>query len=116
MALLQDIVASVLQEVVLAQHQADLLAESMTEEYRNSPVLKAFPVPAVTIGAMEITLNFAIVGGDGPREGAEAQDVNTLEVIVDAGRLASLGKDCLQTITLKISPGQLAAAEKSIKR
>ncbi len=72
MALLQDIVASVLREVVLAQHQADLLAESMTEEYLNSPVLKAFPVPAVTIGAMEITLNFAIVGGDGPREGAEA--------------------------------------------
>ena len=116
MANLQDIVASVLQDVVSAQYEADLLTESLTERYNQSPVLKALPVPAVSVGALEITLHFAVVGGEGLRSGAEAPDVKSLEVIVDADRLAALGRDCLQTITLKISPEQLAAAEKLIKR
>ena len=116
MASLQDIVASVLQDVLSAQHEANLLAESLAEEYDRSPVLKALPAPAVSVGALELTFHFAVIGGEGLREGAEAPDVKSMEVIVDADRLAALGKDCLQTITLKISPGQLAAAEKRIKR
>ena len=116
MASLQDIVASVLQDVLSAQHAANLMAESLAEEYKNSPVLRAFPVPAVSVGALDLTFHFAVVGGEGLREGTEAPDVKSLEVIVDSDRLAALGKDCLQTITLKISPGELAAAEKNIKR
>ena len=116
MARLQDIVASVLQDVVSAQHEANLLAGSLAEQYDRSPVLKGLPVPALSVGALEITFHFAVVGGEGLRDGTEAPDVQSLEVIVDSDRLAALGKDCLQSITLKISPDQLAAAEKSTKR
>lgn len=115
MALLQDIVASVLQDIVSAQYEADRLTVALAEEYDRSPVLRTLPVPAVSVGALEITLQFAVVGGEGLRPGTEAHDVKSLEVIVDAQRLAALGRDCLQTITLKISAEQLSAAEKLIK-
>lgn len=113
MALLHDIVASVLQDVLSAQHQANLIAESLAGEYASSPMLKAFPVPAVSVGEMEVTLRFAIVGGENLRiEGRQDDEaVRSMEVIVDSDRLASLDKDCLQSITLKISADTIAAAK-----
>ena len=112
MALLQDIVASVLNDVLSAQHQANLIAESLAEEYASSPILKAFPVPAVSVGEMDITLNFAIVGDEQRCESLNPDDAKSLEVIVDAERLASLGKERLHSITLKISSEKIAAASK----
>jgi hypothetical protein len=112
MALLQDIVASVLQDVLSAQHQANLIAESLAEEYASSPVLKSFPVPAVSVGEMEITLNFAIVGGEKMKD----QDAKSMEVIVDSNLLAAMGKDSLQSITLKISAKEMAAAQRKMDK
>ena len=111
MAYFKDIVAAILRDVLAAQDEANLLAESLAEEYRTSPVLRSFPVPTVSVGGMEITLRFAIIGGEGLRPAAEGGESDSLEVIVDADRLAALGKDSLQTITLKVSPAQLAAAK-----
>ena len=104
MAKLQDIVASLLQDVLMAQHEANLIAESLAGEYASSPVLKSFPVPAVSVGEMEFTLRFAVVGGDDLREGCAEGETLPMEVIVDTDRLAAMPADRLQTITLKISP------------
>jgi hypothetical protein len=116
MAKLQDIVSSVLQDILMAQHEANLIAESLAEEYASSPVLKSFPVPAVSVGEMEITLHFAIVGGEGLRDDPASADVQSMDVIADSSRLAAIDKGSLQTITLKISPKQIAEAEKSINK
>ena len=116
MAKLQDIVSSVLQDILMAQHEANLIAESLAEEYASSPVLKSFPVPAVSVGEMEITLHFAIVGGEGLRDDPASTDVQSMDVIADSNRLAAIDKGSLQTITLKISPKQIAEAEKSINK
>lgn len=114
MAQLQDIVAAVLQDVLSAQHQANLMAESLVGEYANSPVLKSFPVPAISVGEMEITLNFAFVGGEELHDGQHSADIQSMKVIVDSARLASMGRECLQSITLKISSKEIAAANHKI--
>jgi len=114
MAKLQDIVASLLEDVLSAQHEANLIAESLAEEYASSPVLKSFPVPAVSVGEMEITLHFAIVGEENGTTSSATPDVKTMEVIVDTEQLSKMNKDNLHSITLKISSKQIAAAEKTM--
>lgn len=124
MALLQDIVASVLHDVLMAQHEANLMAEELAQTYASSPILRQMPVPAVSVGEMAITLRFAFADcrgmshdkSDGltpsPHDGQQpSPEIMRMEVIADADRLANLDSGQLQSITLKISAADIAAAK-----
>lgn len=133
MANLQVVIASVLRDVLLAQHEANLLTEALAKQYREAGVLSQLNLPAVTIGDMELSFRFAIANsgealGDTPHEPvgepqqqcgeAAASDtpstlesivsmlpnsVASMEVIVDAEQLATLPESVIQSVTLKVS-------------
>lgn len=126
MANLQVVIASVLRDVLLAQHEANLLTEALAKQYREAGVLSQLNLPAVTIGDMELSFRFAIANsgeahGATPHEPvgeAAASDtpstlesiasmlpssVASMEVIVDAEQLAALPESVIQSVTLKVS-------------
>lgn len=96
MVKLKEVIASVLRDVIEAQHEANLLTEALSEEYGENGLPKHLLVPAVNIGEMEITLKYAIINDN------DDDDLETLEVIVDAKRLAELGPECIHTISFKV--------------
>ena len=98
MTILKDVIASVLRDVLIAQHEADLLSESLKTEYEASP-LAALTVPRVSIGEMELTLHFSV-----PEDCEVEEDVQGLPVIIDTPTLSQLPAEAVQHITLKINP------------
>lgn len=100
MVKLKEVIASVLRDVIEAQHEANLLTEALSEEYGENGLPKHLLVPAVNIGEMEITLKYAIIN-DSDSDG-DGEALEELEVIVDAKRLAELGPECIHTISFKV--------------
>lgn len=49
-----------LRDVLSAQHQANLLTESLADQYREAGVMHQLNLPAVTIGDLELSFRFAI--------------------------------------------------------
>ena len=96
MVKLKDVIASVLRDVIEAQHEANLLTEALSEEYGENGLPKHLLVPAVNIGEMEITLKYAIINDN------DDDNLETQEVIVDAKKLAELGPECIHTISFKV--------------
>lgn len=98
MVKLKDVIASVLRDVIEAQHEANLLTEALSEEYGKDGLPRHLLVPTVNIGEMEITLKYAIINDNDDDD----DNLETLEVIVDAKRLAELGPECIHTISFKV--------------
>lgn len=104
MTKLKDVIASVLRDVLSAQHEANLLTESLAEQYADAGVMNQMNLPAVTIGDMEITFRFAIAS-DGELPGELPDDsIPSMDVIVDADRLALLPESAVHSVSLKVSP------------
>lgn len=103
MARLQDVIASVLRDVLSAQHQANLLTESLAEQYREAGVMHQLNLPAVTIGDLELSFRFAIEDTCELFEEKSEDEIKTLDVIVDAEQLAELPESAIHNITLKVS-------------
>lgn len=122
MVKLKDVIASVLRDVIEAQHEANLLTEALSEEYGKDGLPRHLLVPTVNIGEMEITLKYAIGSPPAPEGGVfsesdsdgdsngygdsdgngDSEALEELEVIVDAKRLAELGPECIHTISFKV--------------
>lgn len=110
MVKLKDVIASVLRDVIEAQHEANLLTEALSEEYGKDGLPRHLLVPTVNIGEMEITLKYAIGSPPAPEGGgfsdsdgdSNGEALEELEVIVDAKRLAELGPECIHTISFKV--------------
>lgn len=110
MVKLKEVIASVLRDVIEAQHEANLLTEALSEEYGEDGLPKHLLVPTVNIGEMEITLKYAIGSPPAPEGGGFSEsdsegggeDLEALEVIVDAKRLAELRPECIHTISFKV--------------
>lgn len=126
MVKLKDVIASVLRDVIEAQHEANLLTEALSEEYGKDGLPRHLLVPTVNIGEMEITLKYAIINDNDDDDDSETSYENEnvdenrtsyegksdgdgngealeeLEVIVDAKRLAELGPECIHTISFKV--------------
>lgn len=116
MVKLKDVIASVLRDVIEAQHEANLLTEALSEEYGKDGLPRHLLVPTVNIGEMEITLKYAIGSPPAPEGGGfsdsdsdgesngdgNGEALEELEVIVDAKRLAELGPECIHTISFKV--------------
>ena len=84
MARLQDVIASVLRDVLSAQHQANLLTESLADQYREAGVMHQLNLPAVTIGDLELSFRFAIEDTCELFEEKSEDEIKALDVIVDA--------------------------------
>jgi hypothetical protein len=97
----------VLSEVIAAQHQANLATERLAEEYRNDPLLRHLPVPTISVGGTELTFHFAFANAQDAANDISEGAINPLEVIVDTQRLAAMPPECIQTITLKLSPQEI---------
>lgn len=61
MAQLNSIIGSILRDMVLAQHQANLYTASLSEIYSKGGNLELFPIPGIAIGELELDLQFAVV-------------------------------------------------------
>jgi len=103
MARLQDVIASVLRDVLSAQHQANILTESLAEQYREAGVMHQLNLPAVTIGDLELSFRFAIEDTCELFEEKSEDEIKALDVIVDAEQLAELPESAIHNITLKVS-------------
>ena len=102
MARLQDVIASVLRDVLSAQHQANLLTE-LADQYREVGVMHQLNLPAVTIGDLELSFRFAIEDTCELFEEKSEDELKALDVIVDAEQLAELPESAIHNITLKVS-------------
>lgn len=103
MARLQDVIASVLRDVLSAQHQANLLTESLADQYREAGVMHQLNLPAVTIGDLELSFRFAIEDTCELFEEKSEDEIKALDVIVDAEQLSELPESAIHNITLKVS-------------
>lgn len=92
-----------LRDVLSAQHQANLLTESLADQYREEGVMHQLNLPAVTIGDLELSFRFAIEDTCELFEEKSEDEIKALDVIVDAEQLAELPESAIHNITLKVS-------------
>lgn len=60
MAQLSSIIGSILRDMVLAQHQANLYATSLSPLYGKGAALERYPLPSIALGEMELDLCYGI--------------------------------------------------------
>ncbi len=60
MAQLSTVISSILRDMVIAQHQANLYAMTLKDMYGKNGRLDSFPLPAVALGEMEISIQYSI--------------------------------------------------------
>lgn len=94
MAQLSKVLASIMCDVVSAQHEANLYAFPLSSLYRDKAGIAA---PAVSFADIELTLHCAF---------GESSD-SSLEVIIAAEELAKLPPECIQSLQMKIAPSEL---------
>jgi hypothetical protein len=73
MANLKEIIGSVLRDIILAQHQANLFSQSLNESYKQSGRTSGYNRPAVALGDIEMDFRYSIKEGI---EETEEEDVN----------------------------------------
>lgn len=62
MAQLSTIISSILRDMVLAQHEANMYAVSLEEVYKKNGRLERFPLPAIAMGEVELNLRYGVTG------------------------------------------------------
>lgn len=60
MTQLSKIISSILRDVILAQHQANMYAASLGDAYRRNGRMEKFQLPTVAFGQMELELKYGI--------------------------------------------------------
>jgi len=68
MAQLSTIISSILRDMVVAQHEANMYAVSLEEIYRKNGRLERFPLPAIAMGEVELELRYGVNGDSGQTE------------------------------------------------
>jgi len=108
MAQLNSIIGSMLRDMVLAQHQANLYAASLADFYGKDGALERFPLPGIALGELELDLHYGINGNNTPN--ANATDSAQYEI-----NFSQLRKK-LQTIADTYAAIMLSAATATLKR
>lgn len=108
---LKDILGSVLCDIVLAQHRANIYSQSLADDYEAEYGKKLAKIPQVKFSDIELELRFVT---DGTATAENEHDIeikklaefpnSSLLIDVNAATLASLPSECAQTIRLKVSP------------
>lgn len=60
MAQLSTIISSILRDMVLAQHEANLYAVTLGDAYRKNGRMENFSLPAIALGEMELDIHYGI--------------------------------------------------------
>lgn len=68
MAQFSKIIGALLSDIIQAQHEANLYAESLREEYRKGGKAGGFTLPRATIGDIELNLNYGVENAVSERE------------------------------------------------
>ena len=68
MAQFSKIIGALLSDIIQAQHEANLYAESLREEYRKGGKVGGFTLPRATIGDIELNLNYGVENAVSERE------------------------------------------------
>lgn len=76
MANLKDIIGSIMRDMVLAQHQANQLSQSLYESYKQTGRTSGFKLPAVSLGEIELDIPYCVKEG---AEETEEEDINYME-------------------------------------
>lgn len=71
MAQLNSIIGSILRDMVLAQHQANMYAASLAGLYSRNGALQRFPLPCIALGELEIDIHYGIDGKDATSDNAQ---------------------------------------------
>ena len=111
---LKDILGSVLCDIVLAQHRANLYSQYIADEYEAENGKKLSKIPQVKFEDIELELHL-VTDGTEPSVMESEIKVKELEnfqhssllIDVSAATLASLPQECAQSIRLKVSPNMI---------
>ena len=108
---LKEILSSILCDVVLAQHRANIYSQSLAEEYENHTGRKPDRIPQVKFEDIALELHFVT---DGTESGVNDQEIDMVDIDkhpyssllidVNASTMASIPPECIQTLRLKVSP------------
>ena len=71
MAEFNKIISTLLNDVIQAQHEANLYAGSLRNEYREGGKANGFTLPYATIGNIELNLKYGIENAESQREQVE---------------------------------------------
>ena len=101
---LKEILSSILCDVVLAQHRANIYSQSLAEEYENHTGRKLDRIPQVKFEDIALELHFVT---DGTESGVNDQEIDMVDidkhpyssllVDVNASTMASIPPECIQT-------------------
>lgn len=80
MAQLNSVVGSILRDMVIAQHEANLYAISLMDLYGDNGVLQKFPLPGIALGEIDFDMRCAFVPaeGDGQNSPDEQSEIDYL--------------------------------------
>lgn len=108
---LKEILSSILCDVVLAQHRANIYSQSLAEEYENHTGRKLDRIPQVKFEDIALELHFVT---DGTESGVNDQEIDMVDIDkhpyssllidVNSSTMASIPPECIQTLRLKVSP------------
>lgn len=81
MAQLSKVVSSILRDMVLAQHEANLYALRLAEPYKNSGKTDNFPLPSVALGEMDLEIKYGVIDASVQQEQFEIDYIKLGKVI-----------------------------------
>ena len=101
MAQLSKIVSSILRDMVLAQHEANLYTASLAGSYRKNGKTEKFLLPAVALGELEIELHYGVA--DVSKE-SEQYEINYPELRKVISKLAyQLAQTLIESVVTTIN-------------
>lgn len=62
MAQLSTIISSILRDMIVAQHEANMYAMSLEDVYKQNGRLEQFALPTVAVGEVELDLHYGVKG------------------------------------------------------
>lgn len=65
MAQLSTILSSILRDMIVAQHQANMYAVSLEDVYRKNGRLEKFTLPSIALGEMELDIRYGVLDDSG---------------------------------------------------
>lgn len=77
MAQLNMIIYSVMRDLILAQHEANIYSASLKEVYSRNGVMQAYSLPTITLGDIEMDIRYSV---NSENEQVEQYEVNYSEV------------------------------------
>ncbi len=99
MASINDVIKTLLTEIVDAKVTSDRYVAEIAQSYRKDELLRSFPLPSVEIKNIEFDLKFAFT------DSGDKGDKFKSEVVIDSDRLTKVNPNSISSIKLSIGSG-----------